>query len=92
MNTSSAVRLARILKVLITAVFICNLITLALVPGLSLMRTPEELLHLTPYENLLELQHRVDCLSALLWELYRCAAVAGAASAHHTGGRQALPA
>ena len=67
MNTSSAVRLARVLKVLITAVFICNLITLALVPGLSLMRTPEELLHLTPYENLLELPLRLAVCFLFAW-------------------------
>lgn len=55
------------IKVLITAVFICNLITLALVPGLSLMRTPEELLHLTPYENLLELPLRLAVCFLFAW-------------------------
>ena len=47
MSQPAAVRLARVLKVLVTIVFCCNLFTLLLVPGLSLMRTPEELLNLT---------------------------------------------
>ena len=68
MSQPAAVRLARVLKVLVTIVFCCNLFTLLLVPGLSLMRTPAELLALTPYENPLELPVRLAMVFLMAWK------------------------
>lgn len=44
MEKTGVVKLAQALKVLVTISFICNLIALFLVPGLSMLRRPEELI------------------------------------------------
>ena len=51
MEKTAVQKLAGALKVLVTITLVCNLVALLLVPGMSLMKGPEELLALTPYEN-----------------------------------------
>ncbi len=60
-------KLARVLKVLVTITFVCNLLALLLVPGLSMTRGPEGLLSLTSYENLLEVPLRLAVTFAMSW-------------------------
>ena len=59
MEKTAVQKLAGALKVLVTITLVCNLVALLLVPGMSLMKGPEELLALTPYENPLEVPLRV---------------------------------
>lgn len=67
MPATSVQKLARVLKVLVTITFICNLIALALVPGLALMKGFQPLLDLTPYERGWEVPVRVLLLFLMCW-------------------------
>ena len=67
MEKTAVQKLAGVLKVLVTITFVCNLVALLLVPGMSLMKGPDELLALTPYENPLEVPFRVGIVFALSW-------------------------
>ena len=67
MEKTAVQKLAGVLKVLVTITFVCNLAALLLVPGMSLMKGPEELLALTPYENPLEVPLRVGIAFAMSW-------------------------
>ena len=67
MEKTAVQKLAGALKVLVTITLVCNLVALLLVPGMSLMKGPEELLALTPYENPLEVPLRVGIAFVLSW-------------------------
>ena len=67
MERTAVQKLAGVLKILVTVTFVCNLAALFFVPGLSLMRGPEELLGLTPYEDPLEVPLRLLVVFALSW-------------------------
>lgn len=67
MTHTSVQKLAHILRVLVMIVFVCNLVALLLVPGMALMRSPEELVGLTPYENSLELPARIGIVFLFSW-------------------------
>lgn len=67
MEKTAVQKLAGALKVLATITLVCNLVALLLVPGMSLMKGPEELLALTPYENPLEVPLRVGIAFVLSW-------------------------
>ena len=67
MEKTAVQKLAGALKVLVTITLVCNLVALLLVPGMSLMKGPEELLALTPYENTLEVPLRVGIAFVLSW-------------------------
>lgn len=67
MPTSNVQKLARVLKVLVTITFVCNLIALALVPGLAMMRGFQELLALSIYERYWELPAWGSSLFLLCW-------------------------
>ena len=75
MESLNVRKLARVLMVLVTIVFVCNLIALFFVPGMALLQGEEELLtELTTYENPLELPLRLlvffaHCWNWLLWLL-----------------------
>ena len=73
MEKTAVQKLAGALKVLVTITLVCNLVALLLVPGMSLMKGPEELLALTPYENPLEVPLRVGIAFVLRWGI--CTAV-----------------
>lgn len=61
-------KLARVLKVLVTVVFVCNLIALFLAPGLAFLRGEEDLLGLMPCQNPLRLAILfAKCWSWPLW-------------------------
>ena len=67
MDMTGVQKLARVLNVLVTITFVCNLLSLLLVPGLSMTRGAEGLLSLTPYENLLEVPLRLAVVFAMSW-------------------------
>ena len=67
MELTNVQKIARVLKVLVMITFVCNLLTLLLVPGLALMKGPEELLNITPYENPFEVPLRLIVCFALSW-------------------------
>ena len=67
MEKTAVKKLAGVLKILVTITFVCNLVALLLVPGMSLMKGLDELLTLTPYENPLEVPFRVGIAFALSW-------------------------
>ena len=68
MSASNVQKLAGVLKVLVTITFACNLIALALVPGLAMMRGFQELLGLSPYERYWELPVRGGVLFPRCWK------------------------
>ena len=72
MEKTAVQKLAGALKVLVTITLVCNLVALLLVPGMSLMKGPEELLALTPYENPLEVPLRVGIAFVLSWCKCQC--------------------
>ena len=67
MENSSVQGLARVLRGLVTATFVCNLLALVLVPGLAMMKGFGPLLELTPYQNPLELPARIVVVFLLSW-------------------------
>ena len=68
MPATSVQKLARVLKVLVTITFVCNLIALVLVPGLAMMKGVQPLLDLTPYERSWEAPARVLIVFLLSWK------------------------
>lgn len=72
MDTTHVRTLARVLKILVTITFVCNLLVLPLVPGLvaiGLEGGMEAFWTLTPYENALEVPLRVVVLFLLVcWQ------------------------
>ena len=68
MPATSVQKLARVLKVLVTITFACNLIALVLVPGLAMMKGVQPLLDLTPYEQSWEVPARVLIVFLLSWK------------------------
>ena len=68
MPATSVQKLARVLKVLVTITFVCNLIALVLVPGLAMMKGVQELFTLTPYERSWEVPVRVLIAFLLGWK------------------------
>ena len=68
MPATSVQRLARAMKVLVTITFVCNLIALALVPGLAMMKGFQPLLGLTRYERSWEVPVRVLIGFLLCWK------------------------
>ena len=68
MPVTNVQRLAGALKVLVTITFVCNLIALALVPGLAMMRGLQKLLGLVPYEQSWELPARGIVLFLMCWK------------------------
>ena len=67
MKNNTVVNLAKLLKVLVIAAFVCNLLAFFFVPGMAMMKGPEELLELEPYANPLELPLRLLITFALAW-------------------------
>ena len=67
MEKTAVQKLAGVLKILVTVTLVCNLVALLLVPGMRLMKGPEELLALAPYENPLEIPLRVGLVFVLSW-------------------------
>ena len=51
MSATSVQKLARVLKVLVTITFVCNLIALVLVPGLTMLRGIQRLFLILPEEK-----------------------------------------
>lgn len=60
-------KLARVLRILVIAALICNLITLFFVPGLALMKGLSEVKKLVPYSDPLELPARLLAVFFLCW-------------------------
>ena len=67
MEKTGVLRLAGVLKILVTLTFCCNLMALLLVPGLAMMKGVGPLLSLTPYENPVELPLRGAALFLQSW-------------------------
>jgi len=67
MKEVSVEKLAKLLKGLVVAALVCNLLAFFFVPGMAMMKGPEELLELTPYANPLELPLRLLISFALAW-------------------------
>ena len=67
MELTNVQKISRVLKILVTITFVCNLVALLLVPGIVLMKGPEELLSLTPYENPFVVPLRVAIAFLLSW-------------------------
>ena len=67
MEKTSVQKLAAALRVLVVIAFVCNLIALLLVPGMALMKGPEGLSELTPYENPFELPLRLAITFLFSW-------------------------
>ena len=75
MEQTSVQKLARVLRVMVIAVFVCNITVLFFVPGMALMRGLGELKELTSYENPLELPLRLLIIFAMCWspDYWACA-------------------
>lgn len=67
MEQTATQKMARVLRVMAIAVFVCNIIALFFVPGLAIMKGLSELNELTPYEPPLELPARLLTLFVLCW-------------------------
>ena len=67
MKNNTVASLTRLLKVLVIAAFICNLLAFFFVPGMAMTKGPEELLELGPYANPLEVPLRLLIAFALAW-------------------------
>ncbi len=67
MELTNVQKLAKVLRVLVVIAFVCNLIALLLVPGLSMMRGTVDIRELTPYENRLEVPLRLAIAFVLSW-------------------------
>lgn len=67
MKEVSVQKLARVLKVLVTITFVCNLIALFFVPGMVFIREDGGLENLVAYEDPLELPLRLLILCAGCW-------------------------
>ena len=65
MKTVSVQKIAKILTALVNIALICNLLALFFVPGLVLIKGPQE--PMAPYENPLELPARLLAVFALSW-------------------------
>lgn len=68
MEQTSVQKLARVLRVLVIIIFVCNVITLYFVPGLALFRGEiGRLQELTPYQHFWEVPLRVVILCSYCW-------------------------
>ena len=67
MEETQVMKLSKVLKILVTVTFACNLLTLFCVPGLVLMGGPMALFELTVYEVVWEVPVRVLIGFALSW-------------------------
>ena len=67
MKTVPVEKLAKLLKALVIAAFVCNLLAFFFVPGMAMMKGPEEILELTSYADPLELPLRLLIVFAMAW-------------------------
>ena len=66
---TSVQKLAKVLKILVTIVFVCNLVALFLVPGMASMRGAEDMMDLisVPYESFKEIPLRFWFFYSISW-------------------------
>ena len=71
MEKTAVQKLARVLRVLVIAVFACNILAFFFVPGMALTGSPnelmDELMKMTSYENPLEVPARLLIVFAMCW-------------------------
>ncbi len=67
MKSTAVQKLARVLKILVVIIFICNLVALVFVPGFVLLEDIADFVQLAPYENPLELPLRLVICFFMSW-------------------------